>query len=172
MYIGIVTSMVSLFKLLDHFDIEYSYLTIFYACYGLALLYIAGKDKGKYEWSTDVVYNAAHGLLALSAITLVLQTLASLNLSDDQIIPYFVSLVIMTSIFSWASVMLKDETLKGIYKNCAFLLSGVAYLSAGTWLGFSFLIQTEFYSLPLAIFLLWNGLALAACFVCYLHYYT
>lgn len=157
LYIGVITSMLSLLKLLDHFDANFSYLSIFYAFYGLALFHIANKNKGKYEWINLVLYNSGHGILGLSAIALVLQTFASLTLNKAELTPYVISLIIMISIFGWVSLILEDETLKNIYKQSAFVLSGVAYLSIGIRLGFSLLIETEFYSLPLAIFMLWNG---------------
>ncbi|MBI4850823.1 MAG: hypothetical protein HY819_03250 [Acidobacteria bacterium] len=154
-YLSVITSIISLFKLLDHFQVDFSYLTLFYGVYGLALFYIAGKTKDK--WLSPIIYNSAHLILGLSATALTLQSFVSMASNNNQLTPCLISLIIMISIFSWVSITVEDKVIKNIYKNSAYVLGGVTYLAGGNWLGFSLISQTEFYSLPLALFILWNG---------------
>lgn len=157
LYVSIFIWSISLWKVLAHFDIAACYLTIFYAIYGAILLYLADRDSDSYDWTKPALYNFGHSLLAISSLILVGQTFVSLNLSDEHLSAYVVSLLTMVAIFAWVSVQLKDENLKTTYKNAAIALSGVSYLTIGIRLGFSLLEQTEFYSLPIGIVLFWAG---------------
>lgn len=157
LYTSIITSTISLWKLLDHCDIEYSYFTVLYAFYGVVLLYISEKIKNKYAWVNVTIRNCAHSILGLSATVLILQTFASLGLSNYKITPYIPALLVMLCIFSFISMMTKDARLKSIYKHSSYVLAGVAYLTIGIRLGFNLLKESEFYTLPFAGFMLWMG---------------